>query len=378
MKPQNPQAAALVEEVRAFVSTLDPLPYDADLERHFHSLVRVQRQLHAAGLAVVSWPVKYGGRGLGPADGATVSWQLGREGCPEVINFLALEVVAPGLMQHATDEQLERWLPAMAPAEEIWCQLFSEPDAGSDLASLRTVAEQRDDGSYRATGTKVWSTWAQFADRGLLLARTGPLDTKHRGISAFVVDMHTPGITVRPLRSMTGSVEFAEVILEDVEIAAENMVGEPGDGWAIAMSMLSAERGTYPIRRSSVLSAALARLRTTVVDRTLTETERLGIVDATIALQLLEWRTDALVASLEQGHTLGPETGMTKMLLTQAEQSIRAAAFDALGADGLIGDPATAEVTEDWLYSRAASIYGGSAQIQRNILGERMLGLPRS
>lgn len=350
--------ADLRDEVRRFVAGLGDTPPSDDLAHHFAHLVDVQRALHEAGLAVVSWPTRWGGRGLPPVAAAVVADEMGRTGAPEVINFVALEVVAPGLMAHASEEQLDAWLPPMASADRIWCQMFSEPDAGSDLAGLRTAATADCDG-WRLSGSKVWCTWGQFADYGLCLARTGPRESRHRGITAFVVDMRSRGIEVRPLRSMTGSEEFAEVLLDDVVVAATDVVGEVGGGWAVAMSMLAAERGTYAVRRASVVRAAAA--------------ECSGDVDALVSMSRLDHRIKSLIATLERGGEMGADSVLTKVALTAAEQTVHAARLAALGADAMIDGP----IVRDWLYSRAASIYGGTAQVQRNIIGERLLGLPR-
>ena len=218
-----------------------------------------QRSLHAAGLAVPTWPVSLGGRGLGAAAAAIVSDELGRAGAPEVINFVATDIVAPTLMRYAEPDRLAALLPPMAGADEIWCQLFSEPDAGSDLAALRTRAVPAGDG-WTVTGEKVWSTWAQFARYGLLLARTGDLSQRHRGLTAFVVDMRRPGVSVHPLTTMTGDDEFAAVRFDGVELDGGSVVGEVGEGWAVAMHVLAFERGPYAVRRASVVRGSLERL----------------------------------------------------------------------------------------------------------------------
>src|SRR3954452_24542813 len=242
---------ALGAEVEAFTARNPAGRPPADLSERFAWLVDYQRRLHEAELAVVSWPKEYGGRGLSLFDAITVAEALGRAEAPELINFVAIEVVAPALMAFADDEQLSRWLPPMASAESVWCQLFSEPDAGSDLASLRTRAVQDGD-CWRISGSKVWSTWAQFADKGLLLSRTGPLETRHKTIGAFVIDMRQPGVEVRPLVTMTGSAEFAEVVFDDAIVCGDDVVGDVGKGWSVAMRMLENERGPYALRRVAV------------------------------------------------------------------------------------------------------------------------------
>lgn len=376
---------ALRREVATLIERLDRRPLPRHLDERFARLVEAQKQLHDAGLAVVAWPERFGGRGFGPAEAAVVAGALGRAGTPETINFVALEVVAPALLRYATEEQLARWLPPMGPAEEVWCQLFSEPDAGSDLTSLRTRAV-RDGDDWLVTGSKVWCTWGQFAHRGLLLARTGSVESRHKGISAFVVDMHAPGIDVRPLTTMTGISEFAEVHFEQARVPGSDLVGDVDGGWLVALEMLSAERGPYAVRRASVLQGALVALHAEIQARSeaspnaalgATSGLRRRIVDATIAMELLERRISQVVRQLEQGLAIGAEAAVTKMLLTRAEQHVFAACQEALGLPGVAWVGEEHPWVEAFLYSRAASIYGGTEQIQRNTIGERLLGLPR-
>ena len=366
------------EEVRAFTSQLEPEPLHHSVDEQFKYLVDFEHRLHDAGLAAVAWPTEYGGRGMSPLEYAIVCDELGRAEAPEVINFVGIDVIAPALLVYADAEQLATWLPLMASAEEIWCQLFSEPDAGSDLASLRTRAEKTDAG-WTINGQKVWSTWAQFATWGLLLARTGTAEDRHRGITAFVIDMATPGIDVRPLTTMTGSAEFAEVFFDNVELPDTALLGELGGGWQVAQVMLTAERGPYAIRRSAVLRGAmtgLQRLATGTAD----PLARQRVAEATIAMELLDLRIADVVATLRRGEEIGADSALTTLFLGQVEQPIFSVAMEILGMGGIAYDSHDAAVVawvERYLYSRASSIYGGTAQIQRNIVGERLLGLPR-
>lgn len=362
----------LVEEVRRFVAAnpVDALPHD--LDARFAWLVDYQRRQHAAGLAVPAWPARWGGRDLALDEAIVVLEELGRARSPELINFVAVEVLAPALMAFVDEARLAAWLPPMASADVVWCQLFSEPDAGSDLASLRTRATPDGDG-WRINGRKVWSTWAQFADKGVLLARTGPSESRHRGITAFVLDMRRPGIEVHPLVTMTGAAEFAEVTFDDVYVGPEGLVGEVDGGWAVALHVLANERGPYALRRAAVLRAAMEGVRQ-LARRAASSAARRRVVDAHVAMWLLDRRIASVAADLEAGRAPGDGAPITKMALTTAEQAVYDAAQDLLGLDGIAGlDEGWAE---GWLYSRAASIYGGSAQIQRNVIGERMLGLP--
>jgi alkylation response protein AidB-like acyl-CoA dehydrogenase len=377
MRPLTTEQQALVGEVGTFLAAERPAPCFATLDDRFDHLVGYQRRLNAAGLAVPSWPANLGGRGLGPADAAVVSRALGMGGAPELINFVGTDIVAAALLRHVDQDRLKAWMPKMAAAEEIWCQLFSEPGAGSDLAGLRTRAVAVR-GGYRITGQKVWSTWAQYATWGLLLARTGTPESRHGGITAFVLPMDAPGITIRPLMTMTGSAEFAEVFLDEVHVAADAVVGEVDGGWSVAQLMLDAERGPYAVRRAAVIGASVEWVLMMARRRRLDAPTRDQVVRAVTTFRLLELRIDTLVDGLAAGVDIGTQAPVVKQLMTNAEQavfdvSMRLRRTDVLGWD----DPVTGLAIGEYLYSRAASIYGGTAQIQRNIIGERLLGLPR-
>ena len=365
-------------EVQAFTEDVGPEPLHGSTDEQIKFLIDFQRRLNEAGLAVVAWPEEYGGRGMSAVEYAIVCDELGRARAPELINFVGIDVIAPALMVYASDEELRAWLPPMASAEHIWCQLFSEPDAGSDLASLRTRADATGDG-WLINGQKVWSTWAHLAKRGLLLARTGSPEERHRGITAFVLEMSSPGIEVRPLRTMTGSVEFAEVFFNDVSLPSSAVLGEVGKGWDVAQVMLEAERGPYAIRRSAVLRAGLTGLQSLVADG-VDGTTRQRVVKAMIAMDLLDLRIAKVVETLVNGETVGADSALTKLLLGEVEQAIFSTSLDLLGMRGVAPeghDDETSAWLERYLYSRAGTIYGGTQQIQRNIVGERLLGLPR-
>ena len=374
----SPEQKAFREEVRRFTATVEPEPVHSSVDEQFAYLVTFQRRLDQAGLAVVAWPEAYGGRGLSPVEYAIVCDELGQARCPEVINFVGLDVIAPALLEYMDPERLAVWLPSMASGEEIWCQLFSEPDAGSDLASLRTSAKAHGDG-WVINGQKVWSTWAQYASFGLLLARTGTTESRHRGISAFVIDMDTRGIDARPLATMTGSAEFAEVFFDNVQLPADALVGDLDGGWAVAQVMLSAERGPYAIRRSAVLRGGytgLLELARGCTDPLL----RQRVAQATIAIEMLDLRIADVLAELTAGRDIGAQSALTKLVIGQTEQRIFSTAAELRGLASVAGTEGDAEAalwSERYLYSRAATIYGGSQEIQRNIVSERLLGFPR-
>ena len=350
----------------------------ASSEDRFTALVQFQRRLNEKGLVVPSWPIELGGRGVDVSDASVVSRALGRGGAPELINFVATEVLAPALFKFAAHENLVRWMPPMASAEEIWCQMFSEPDAGSDLTSLRTRAEKTTNGTWKVNGQKVWSTWAQFARWGLLLARTGSAESRHRGITAFVIDMRSDGVDVRPLQTMTGSSEFSEVYFDDLEISDAARIGDVDGGWAVALSVLNAERGPYAIRRAALIERSLILALEQAREESPAPVLRHEVVRAYISCRLLENRIETLVDQLSNGVTVGPESALTKLMMTNAEQQVSALRGSLQGSRLMSerGDSLSI-VVEEYLYSRAASIYGGSSEIQRNVIGERLLGLPR-
>jgi alkylation response protein AidB-like acyl-CoA dehydrogenase len=373
---ERQEVAQLHADVDDFVAAWCP-PAPAVGEReHFAHLVEFQRSLHAAGLAVVAWPHGLGGRGLGPAEAAYVARALGEAGTPELANFVGIEVLAPAMLKFGEPERLAAWLPSMADASQIWCQMFSEPDAGSDLAALGCRAE-RDGEGWRLTGQKIWSTWGHFADRALVLARTGTVASRHRGITAFVVDMADPGIEARPLRTMTGVAEFAEVFLDGVRVPDADVVGEVGKGWDVTLHILGSERGPYAVRRASVIRAEVNRALAVARAGGASEDARQAVLDAVVARFLLDCRLDAVVEGLERGETPGAEAALTKLLLTGADQAAFAASVELMGVGGQAWQGLMPEPIAGYLYSRSSSIYGGTSQIQHNIIAERLLGLPR-
>ena len=347
-----------------------------------------QRRLADARWVGIHWPHAYGGRGASAIEHYILQEELAAARAPEVINRIGVNLVGPTLIAHGTEAQRRRFLPAILPAEEIWCQLFSEPGAGSDLTALRTRAEPCERG-WRVTGQKVWTSWAQFARWGILLARTDPQAPKAKGISYFILDMQAPGVTVIPLRQMTGSEEFNEVFLEDVLVPREQLIGAEHDGWRIANTTLAHERGTSPrqlvIHR--MLLADLMRLAREGTDgvppaaRDPVLRQRLAAhwIEVEIT-RLANWRT---LTRLERREPLGPESSVVKLFWSEMSQRMHETVMQLLGPRGLCWQPGPRAVaggrpTRSWLYSRAASIFAGTSEIQRNILAERVLGLPRS
>ena len=375
-----PRSRAVREDLNTAIETAlqtapEP-PKDATEDEWFDYSVRIQRHLNDYRLVGLEWPERYGGRGLDPVTAAAVMRALGTAGIPELANYVGIDVLAPVLIEYLDPARLEQWLPAMAAASEIWCQLFSEPDAGSDLASLRTRARPDGDG-WRVTGQKVWSTWAHHATWAVLLARTGTTESRHRGITAFVLDMRSPGITTRPLRTMTGTSHFAEVFLDDVFVPASGVIGEVGSGWQVTMHILDHERGSYPASRASLLRRAHARLLSGLPPGlppgTLAE---LGRIQA--RLDAIDALVDSLLQRLADGQSLGADAAVSKVLLSRTEQLLYDTAYAMSGDDGILWDsPTIPHEVQEYLYSIAATIYGGARNIQLNIISERGLGMPR-
>jgi alkylation response protein AidB-like acyl-CoA dehydrogenase len=300
---------------------------------------------------------------------AVLGEEVATRGLAEPGIYSMIEVLAPTMISYARPELAAEMVPLLLGGREQWCQGFSEPGSGSDLASLTTRAVPRD-GDWVVTGQKVWTSLAQYAARCVLLTRTAP---GHDGITAFFVDMDTPGITVRPLRTMHGVDEFAEVFFDDVVVPADRMLGRPGDGWRLAMDLLPHERSTCFWHRVAHLYTRLDRLLTELAEPD-DPGEDLVLGAAYLALHTVRCRSHGTQGRLAAGARLGPETSVDKVLLAGAEQQLFDTARDLL--------PGVLELTdtpwrEEYLYSRAATIYGGTAEIQRNIIARRLLDLGR-
>jgi alkylation response protein AidB-like acyl-CoA dehydrogenase len=305
--------------------------------------------------------------------------ELAAARAPEIINRIGVNLVGPTLIAHGTEEQKCRFLPKILPAEELWCQLFSEPGAGSDLTALRTRAERVADG-WVVSGQKVWTSYAQFARWGILLARTDPTAPKAKGISYFICDMQAPGVTVRPLRQMTGSEEFNEVFFDAVHIPQEHLVGREHEGWTIANTTLAHERGTAPrqlvIHR--MLLADLLRLARAAGSARADPVLRQRLAQHWIEVEITRlnnWRTLTRILRREP---LGPEASVVKLFWSEMSQRMHDTLMQLLGPRGLCWrDGEIGRLVRSYLYYRSATIFAGTSEIQRNILAERVLGLPR-
>jgi len=341
-----------------------------------------QAKLAGERLVGVTWPEAYGGRGAGPFEHFVVQEELARARAPELVGRIGVNLAGPTLLAHGTADQKERWLPRILDARDLWCQLFSEPDAGSDLASLRTRAT-RTDGGWLLNGQKVWTSYAQFAQWGICLARSDPDAPKRQGISFFVVDIASPGVEVRPLVQLTGEAEFNEVFLTDVFVPDDQLVGDVGNGWRVANSTLSHERGTNP--RQLVIHVQLAEelLRSALASGAFDDPrlqQRLMQVYVEVRLfQLNNWRS---LSRLARGLEPGPEGSSLKLYWSEMSQRLHDVAMAVLGPAsplwrGAEDNPGDGAWQRSWLYYHGASIWAGTNEIQRTIVGERVLGLPR-
>jgi alkylation response protein AidB-like acyl-CoA dehydrogenase len=374
----TPSEQAFAAEARVWLTAnVEPPPVFATMADEVSWGRAWQARLAADRWVGIHWPVEHGGRGATPVEVALFNVEYARARATQPVNRVGINLAGPTLLAHGSDEQRDRWLAAILDASEIWCQLFSEPDAGSDLASLRTTAAPVD-GGWRLRGQKVWTSYAGFARWGICLARTGSDDGAPRsaGISYLVVDMEADGIEVRPLRQITGEAEFNEVFLDDVFVPAENLVGPLHDGWRVANTTLAHERGVaFPFKEQVVHEQLLDELWVDAVRASAIDDVDVadGLARAFIELRLLRlhnWRT---LSRLSRGEEPGPESSLVKLTWTDMTQHLSSLALDVSGA----ASPLAGRWQRQWLWSQAASIAGGTSEIQRTILAERVLGLPR-
>ena len=370
------------EEEAAFRSEItrwaeDNLPEELRWRNDFESLLKVDKLLSEAGLIGIGWPGQYGGRGASPLIEAVMTDELGKVGVrrSRAPSHQGTNTIGPTLMVHGTPEQRGRFLPEIIGVREIWCQGFSEPDAGSDLASVRTIARQDGD-VFIVNGSKIWTSLAQHADWIFALVRTGSVEDRHKGLSFLLIPMTTAGIEVRPIKQITGASEFCEVFFTDVQVDRSGLVGEVGDGWRVAMTLLSSERlsGRYRYSMFRHELETLARVygaRAPENDGADPWIAELGKVSALLdGIEAISLRVDSMRAA---GQDPGMLASINKLWWPVAHQRLTELGLRMSSA--LADDPDYWYLA--WLDARPESIYGGSAQIQRNILSERHLGMPR-
>ncbi len=383
----TPEEEAFREEVRSWLDSNLPADWrhrgvggfreddDTDLQRQW------QGRLNDGGWLKLAWPPEAGGREATPVMQAIYQEEMAKAGAPIILGRLGVSLLAPTLLVHGSQWQKDTYVDRILSGELIFCQGFSEPDAGSDLAGLRTRAEKRD-GKWVLNGQKTWSSGAHYADKSFLLARTDQNAEAHRGIGFFLVDMHQPGVEVRRIKQMTGGGEFCEIFLSNAEVEERDMVGEIGAGWKIAMTVFGFERGGL---------AQAARFERAVAELATLARERGAGGDPQVRQQVAQAQIEAHVFRLsglrnltqaQHGHAPGAEASLTKLYWSEMDKRIQET---AVGLQGLYGALAPEEpmAVEDgrwqygWMWAQAETIYAGSSEIQRNIIAERVLGLPR-
>jgi len=375
----SPQQAEFRAKVRSWLeehkAEAPPRAPTGDEDAYIQARREWQGKLAEAGLAGVTWPKEFGGQGLGPIEQVTVNQEIGRAGVPGILDVIGVGMLGPTIIAHGTDEQKGRYLGPMLHGDEVWCQLFSEPAAGSDLAGIQSRARE-DDGGFLLNGQKVWTTNAQFASFGLLLARTDADVPKHKGLTMFVVPMDAEGATVRGLRQISGEAEFNEVFFDDVRLGPENVVGGVGNGWTTALTTLMFERLTIGLGsegmgyRADRFSAAIASDPDAVRDPEVRQ--RLGeLASELIALRFLGYRT---LTALQKGQIPGPESALAKITTVNAAIAATDLIADVIGPDALDDE------RSEWAYAISflpgLKSAGGTEEILRNTVGERVLGLP--
>jgi alkylation response protein AidB-like acyl-CoA dehydrogenase len=358
----SPEETAFREHVRSWLA--DNLPAEPGPEW--------SRKMYDAGFAGLTWPQAFGGRGEPYSYQAIALEEFAKAGAPNHMNVIALGMAGPTIMVHGTEEQKQRYLAKMLSAEEIWCQGFSEPGAGSDLSAVRTRVEQGDDG-FVVNGQKVWSSVAHLADFCILVGRSDPESQRHAGLTYVIVDMHAPGVEVRPLRQITGEAEFNEIFFTDVHVPRENLLGEVGGGWQVAMTTLLHERGTLGFALTGVLDSQVQRLISLAKERAADDPViRDRVAQEWIELQALKLTNYRSLTTLMQTGIPGPEGSGSKLHWSEQNQRLTKLAMEILGGedDGYWG--------YQQLRSRGNTIEAGTSEILRNIIAERVLGLPRS
>jgi len=357
-----------------------PLP-SVDTAEGFQQHRAWEHELAAARLSVVSWPAAYGGRDASLREWLVFEEEYYAAGAPVRVGQNGLFLLAPTLFQHGTAEQRDRLLPPMARADEVWAQAWSEPDAGSDLAAIRATATRsarHGAEGWLLSGTKTWSSRAAFADRAFGLFRSDPAAERHRGLTYLLFSLRAEGVTVRPIRQLGGGQGFAEIFLDDVFVPDADVVGAPGQGWRIAMSTASHERG-LSLRSPGRFSAAAARLvelwrrEADPADTALRD----RVADAWIGTRAYQLHTDDTAARLAAGGTLGAESSLGKVFWSELDIRLHETALDLLGPHAEVATGPDGRWLDGYLFSLAGPVYAGTNEIQRTMIAERLLGLPR-
>lgn len=363
----TPEQASFRLELRSWLDA-NPPPVSPDWD----ALVRWQRTLYDAGWLGLSWPAEHGGRGAGLPEQFIYNQETARVGAPDLANGIGMLIVGPALIVAGSAEQQSRYLPGILSANEIWCQGFSEPNAGSDLAGLQTKA--RDDGDhYVVTGQKIWSSNSRYARYCLALARTDPDAPRHKGITAMIIDLQSPGVTVKPLRQITGDAEFGEIFFDEVRVPKGNLVAGEGDGWMVAMKTFTRERAniamSLTVRLGRQMDQLIAAARGTGADTSACR----EVAQAWINGSALGWTCERLGEQLYGFHS-----SLIKVAWSETSQQLQSLGLSLLGPEAALGDDARESWQFGYQRSRGNSIEGGTSEILRTIVAERVLGLPRA
>ena len=374
----TPEEAQFRADLRAWIA--ENLPEDkrggrGGAQRFDDPFMREwSRKLYEGGYAGLTWPKEYGGEGAPPSFQAMLYEELAAAQAPAHIGVIGLGMAGPTIAAHGTEEQKARYLQPILSADEIWCQGFSEPDAGSDLAAARTRAERRGD-VYVVNGQKVWSSFAHIADFCILVTQSDPDAPRYRNLTYLLVDMHAPGVEVRPLRQITGEAEFNEIFFSDVEVPVENRLGDEGDGWQVAMTTLLHERATLGFALTAALDTLFGRLLEEARERDPAPHVREALGREWIELQALRFTNYRALGAYERTGIPGPEGSAVKLRWSESNQRLTKLARDLRGPDGILDD---GWWNHQQLRSRGNTIEAGTSEVLRNIIAERVLGLPRS
>jgi alkylation response protein AidB-like acyl-CoA dehydrogenase len=377
------------DELRAWLQAHVPPPWTGNTREeekgeYFEFLRNWQKKIYEAGWAGISWPKEYGGRGAALIEQAIFQEEWARAEAPPLINVLGLSLIGPTIIAVGTEEQKNRFLPKILSAEEIWCQGFSEPNAGSDVASLGTKATPDGD-HFVVNGQKIWTSLAHAADWCLLLARTDPNAPKHKGITALLVDMHSAGVTVRPLKQITGDSSFNEVFFDNVRVPVANVLGEINKGWSTAITTLMNERahlgtGIY-VQFKRNLDQLIARSRGTHRGSKAASEDpviRQKLAQSFIELEVFRLTNTRSLSKMQNSSIPGPEGSILKLQWSELNQRMQQTAMETLGPYAQLQGFDNGQWVFNYLRSRANTIEAGTSEIQRNIIAERVLGLPKS
>jgi alkylation response protein AidB-like acyl-CoA dehydrogenase len=389
----TPSEQSFRDEFRAWLKANIPSDWDAsgfdDSEHRFEYLRAWQKKMYEAGWVGLSWPKEYGGRGATLMEQTIFIEEMARAAAPPLINVLGLSLLGPTLIAYGTEAQKQRFLPNILSADEIWCQGYSEPNAGSDLASLRTEAVLDGD-HFIVNGQKTWTSFGHYADWCFGVVRTDPDAAKHKGLTYMLIDMRSPGVKVRPLKQMTGESEFNEVFFQNVLVPAENVVGKVNGGWEISIATLMFERGTLGASLQITFKRQIERL--IELSHRVDHNGRPASEDSSIRQKLAQIYTEIEIFRLNQMRTLtrmartgvpGPEGSIQKIFWSEMNQRMQQVAMEILGPFGQLTRESEYAVDHGqwahaYLRSRGNTIEAGTSEIQRNIIGHFVLGLPKS